>query len=185
VGNRLDAVLDAKIKDLEAQVDCLRKFREMVARHPAVATEVLEAMLDKNSNGYFDPTAPDTNLPESKFLAPTLKFFEVNGNEWATVPEIARSTGLTANALHTLMTFGKHRFDFEWKKTSSRKKYWRLKVKTPDAPEREEAPKRKRKRTRKPVAAADSPEVKPIRSKWGPKDVVFEEVEGGDTKRVK
>lgn len=185
MGNRLDAVLDAKIKDLEAQADCLRKFREMVASHPAVATEVLEAMLDKNSNGYFDPTAPDTNQPESKFLAPTLKFFEVNGNEWATVPEIARSTGITANNLHTLMTFGKHRFDFEWKKTSARRKYWRLKVKEPDASEGEKAPKRKRKRPKKPAAASETQEVKKIRSKWGPKDVVFEEVEGGDTKRVK
>jgi hypothetical protein len=93
-----------------------------------------------------------------------------------------RSTGITANNVHTLMTFGKHRFDFEWKKTSARRKYWRLKVKDPAAANDGKPAKRKRK---KKPAAPETQDVKQIRSKWGPKDVVFEEVEGGDTKRVK
>lgn len=193
--NRVVEVLDQKISELEARLNGLRAVRELFAKDPSISTEVIEAILHENSNGHFDPREAAKDKSASKCLAPVLNYFEVNNNEWATVPEISRATGLERSALHTLMTFGKHRHLFISKKISERRKYWRLKFPDADASGQSESsqPAAKDKKSsskKKPKGSASTSEKKEdqpkvIRPKWGPKGAVFAEIEGGDSKRIK
>jgi hypothetical protein len=185
VGNQLVEVLDQKIKGLESQLDGMRTFRDIVASNPSVATEVVAAILDENSNGAFDPTIASEDKESSPVFTSVVAYFKETKNAWATVGQIHEATGIHRSALHTLISFGKHRFLFESKKISTRKMYWRLKVPDPENPDNGKKTKKKPP-SKKPTPATEKKEQKTpsIRPKWGPVGVAFEQVEGGDVKQV-
>lgn len=192
MANRLVEVLDQKIKALESQLDGMRTFREIVANNPSVATEVVAAILDENSNGAFDPTIATEDKDASPVFTSVLAFFKETKNAWATVGQISETTGFHRSALHTLISFGKHRFLFESKKISTRKMYWRLKFPDPETADKDKKSSKKPP-PKKAVPRAEPPRPepqeaehgKPPRPKWALAGAEYEFTETGGMRRVK
>lgn len=188
MANRVVEVLDKKIDELDARLKGLRAVRDLFADNSSISTEVVEAILHENSNGFLDLRQAAVDKTASPHLAPVLKFFKVNNNQWASIPDISTALGIKRASLHVLMGEGKHCPMFESKLLSIRHKVWRVKFADPEAPAKsQKSPKKKpppKKPAPKPVPVEAKSQNIP-KPKWAPAGAEYEMTETGDVKRVK
>lgn len=140
--NRALAEVDRRIEEVQRQRDALdetltrlRQLRQMVAYDPLLGEEVLRiGGTQPNVNGSTPTPASAVSVSRrssDEVLKLIQSHFESVQNEWQSVREISKATGVSQSSLNSLLYTSRHKDAFESHLDSPRRRVFRLKGEGP------------------------------------------------------